>query len=223
MQPWQTLANATTPDGAPLQLVRRGDEYVIRVRGQLLMSSRQHGSEERLAAVACDRLADATAPAVLVGGLGLGYSLRATLDRLPASARVVVAELVPAIVEWNRDVLADLAGRPLEDPRTQVVVGDVRAVIGSAHAVFEAILLDVDNGPAALTATRNEKLYALDGLRAAHRALKPGGVLVVWSAAEDPRFVKRLGEAGFDVRLEKVDARGGRGGRTHVLFVGQRR
>ena len=222
MKPWQTLARATTPDGTEMSLVRREDELAIRVAGQLLMSSRQHGSEEALARVACEALSGRADPAVLIGGLGMGFTLRAALDRLPASARIVVAELVPAIVEWNRGELAPLAGHPLADARVEVVTGDVRSVIGSHAGAFDAIALDVDNGPAALTSPRNAALYGRKGLESARRALKPGGVFVVWSASEDPAFVRRLEGCGFRVRVERPFARGAPTGTKHVLFVGRR-
>lgn len=222
MQPWDILARTTTPDGAELALCRRGEEFAIRVGGQLLMSSRRHGSEEALARVACAGLERRPRPALLIGGLGMGYTLRAALDLLPSDARVVVAELLPAVVEWNRELLAPLAAGPLQDARVEVLVADVRRVLGSSAGAFDAVLLDVDNGPAALTTPANRKLYASNGLASAHRALRPGGALVVWSAAEDPDFLRALANAGFEGRAERVKARTGAGGGRHVLFVGRR-
>jgi spermidine synthase len=216
MQPWTTIERATTADGTGLELARRGEEWAIRAGGRLLMSSRQHGSEEALAAAGCER--PSKQPTVLVGGLGMGFTLRAVLDRLGPDARVVVSELVPAIVGWNRTHLAALAARPLEDGRVEVVEGDVFRLLSEATARFDAILLDVDNGPEALTSPRNVRLYSGNGLEVSRRALKPGGALVVWSAAEDPRFERRLERAGFAVEVRRVEVR--RGGRaTHVLFV----
>lgn len=222
MQPWETLDRTTTPDGQELLLCRRGDELAVRVGGRLLMSSRQHGSEEALARRACGALAKARSPALLVGGLGMGFTLRAALDLLPRSAHVLVAELVPALVAWNRGPLATLAGRPLGDPRVELATGDVGAVLAAKSGRFDAILLDVDNGPAALTTPANAALYGAGGLANAHRALRSPGTLVVWSAADDPRFVRRLEQAGFRARSERVEARTGRGGSRHVLFVGER-
>jgi spermidine synthase len=221
MKPWEVLARAPAPEGGEFVLHHRDGEFVIRVRGQELMSSRVHGSEEAMARLASEALGDITAPRVLIGGLGLGYTLRATLDALGASAQVVVAELAEAIVEWNRGPLAHLAGRPLEDPRVHVEVGDVRRVMRSG-APWHAILLDVDNGPAALTRASNASLYDSSGLTTAHAALAPGGVLVVWSAGPDDRFTARLVQAGFLAETHPVRAGKGRGTR-HTLFVARRR
>jgi spermidine synthase len=221
MKPWEVLARAPAPEGGEFVLHHRDGEFVIRVRGQELMSSRIHGSEEAMARLASEALGDIAAPRVLIGGLGLGYTLRATLDALGADARVVVAELAEAIVEWNRGPLAHLAGRPLEDPRVQVDVGDVRRVMRSG-APWHAILLDVDNGPAALTRASNASLYDSSGLTAAHASLAPGGVLVVWSAGPDDRFTARLVQAGFLAETHPVRAGKGRGTR-HTLFVARRR
>ena len=221
MKPWETLGTAMGPDGSELVLARRGDEYALRVRGQLLMSSRMHGSEEVLAEAACKGLSGRPHPRVLIGGLGFGYTLRATLRQLGPGASVTVAELVPAVVEWNRGLLAPLAGAPLEDPRVTVVEGDVQRAMGRARGQLDAILLDVDNGPSAMTQADNVGLYSLTGLGAAIAALKPGGRLAVWSAGEDPRFQKRMGEAGFAVEVLHPPARGTKGGR-HTVFLGRR-
>lgn len=219
MTPWETLDTAKTPDGSPLTLVRRGDELAIRASGGLLMSSRQHGSEDALAAVACQALKNRPTPSLLIGGLGMGFTLRAALDLLPADARVTVAELVPALVRWNEGVLGALAGEPLSDERVEVVVADVRRVMDRQVAAFDVIALDVDNGPQALTTAANAPLYFERGLQSAKRALRAGGALIVWSAAEDPAFVRRLEKAGFRVSLERPTVRGGKRGGRHVLFV----
>lgn len=221
MKPWEVLAQAPAPDGGEFVLHHRDGEFVIRVRGQELMSSRVHGSEEEMARLAAAALGTLPNPRVLIGGLGLGYTLRATLDALGPGARVVVAELAAAIVEWNRGPLAPLAGRPLEDPRAQVEVGDVRRVMRGGGP-WNAILLDVDNGPAALTRASNASLYDTQGLTTAYEALAPKGVLVVWSAGPDERFTSRLGQGGFSVQTHQVRAGKGRGTR-HTLFVAQRR
>lgn len=219
MKPWEILARATTPAGAELVLARRGDEHVIRVDGRVLMSSRQHGSEEEMAHLACERLQSRTAPRVLIGGLGLGFTLRAALDCLPPTAELVVGELVPALVEWNRGLLAPLAGSPLSDARVRVVEGDVAALIAGARAEFDAILLDVDNGPSALTSPANARLYGPSGLRAARRALRAQGLLCLWSAGPDEAFAARLRESGFSVEVAQAGARGPTGGTRHVLFL----
>jgi spermidine synthase len=221
VKPWEVLARAPAPDGGEFVLHHRDGEFVIRVHGQELMSSRVHGSEEEMARLGCEGLRSTPGARVLVGGLGLGYTLRATLDALGPQAQAVVAELAPAIVEWNRGPLAPLAGRPLEDPRVQVEVADVRKVMRNAGP-WHAILLDVDNGPAALTRASNASLYDSAGLSAAHAALVPGGRLVVWSAGPDARFTSRLAKAGFTAETHAVSAGKGRGTR-HTLFVARRR
>lgn len=219
MIPWETLGRAKAPDGGELVLVRRGDEVAIRVGGKDLMSSRLHGSEEQLARSACAGLAGM--PRVLVGGLGLGYTLRAALDVLPVAATVMVAELVKAVVEWNRGPLGPLAGHPLDDPRVSVEVSDVGAVMRRPGPRWDAILLDVDNGPAALTRKANQTLYGSTGLDTAKRALRAGGVLAVWSASPDDAFARRLSQAGFKVAVEQAPARGAKGGSKHTLFLGR--
>jgi spermidine synthase len=211
MKPWLTLGEAQAPDGTALRLQQRGEEFAIRAGGQVLMTSRSHGSEERLATAALDGLRPAPGR-VLVGGLGMGYTLRAALDRLGPAAQVVVAELVPAVVDWNRGPLAQLAGRPLEDARVEISVGDVRACL--TPAAWDAILLDVDNGPIALTQESNASLYSARGLAFLRAALRPGGRLALWSAAPEPSFVGRLGRAGLAAEMLPA------GGR-HVIFLGQ--
>ena len=222
VKPWELLGRARTPDDAEMALMRRDAEYVILAGGRSLMSSRMHGSEEALAAFACRHARTHNAPAVLVGGLGMGFTLRATLDLLPPEASIVVAELVPAIVEWNRGVLGALAGQPLKDKRVTVEAVDVAVTLRASRGRFDAVLLDVDNGPDAFTATDNAGLYADGGLAAAHRALKPGGVLAVWSAWEDRKFEQRLRYARFTVTVEHVRARLKKGGPHHTIFVAVR-
>jgi spermidine synthase len=203
-----------------MSLTRQGSEYVILAGGKPLMSSRMHGSEEALAAFGCRRARTRDAPCVLVGGLGMGFTLRATLDVLPRDATVVVAELLPAVVEWNRGPLGPLAGHPLKDARVQIEVGDVAATVRASRQRFDAMLLDVDNGPAAFTASHNASLYDDAGLAAARAALRPGGVLAVWSAWEDRRFEQRLRHGGFTVQMERVRARLKKGGPRHTIFLG---
>ncbi len=222
MKPWETIDREAAPDGAELVLARRGGEWVVRAGGRVLVTSRAHGSEEALAVLALERVERPTA--ILLGGLGLGFTLRAALDRIPATARVVVAELVPALVRWNRGPLADLAGRPLDDARVRLQVGDVRARIAEARAAYDAILLDVDNGPSALAHPANEALYGDGGVRACAAALRAGGVLGVWSAGRDARYRARLERAGLEAEEIAVPARGsGAGGTRHVVFVAKQR
>lgn len=220
MKPWELLGETRTPDGRLMALTRRGGEWVIHADGKSLMSSRMHGSEEALASLGCRRLSGVEAPCVLVGGLGMGFTLRATLDVLPADAKVVVAELVPAVAEWNRGALGELAGRPLADPRVKLELGDVAAVLRANEAAFDAVLLDVDNGPSAFTSEGNAGLYDDRGLAAARAALRPEGCLAVWSAREDRKFEQRLRYAGFRAEAQRVRARGKRGGPRHVIFLG---
>jgi spermidine synthase len=222
VKPWTVIARTRTPDGTELTLTHHVSEYVIQADGHSLMSSRTHGSEDALAQVGCVRAAALERPTVLVGGLGMGFTLRAALDVLPPAAEVVVAELVPAVVDWNRGPLAALAGRPLDDPRVQVDARDVIALLRSHPGRFDAVLLDVDNGPVALASSSNRPLYADAGIAAAHASLAPAGVLAVWSPSEDAPFEKRLRAAGFTVRVEHVRGRLKRRGGRHTIFVASR-
>ena len=221
MIPWEELDRAPVPGGGELTLLRRGDEFSIRAGTQELMNSRMHGSEEALAERACAGLERIRDACVLVGGLGMGFTLRACLDRLGPGARVDVAELVPAVVRWNRGPLAHLAGGPLGDARVRVLEEDIGEVIRAARATYDAILMDVDNGPAALASGSNARLYGAGGLAEAARALAPGGVYALWSPEDDRRFTERLRRAGFTARTERVPARPG-GGRRHVLWLATR-
>ena len=223
MRPWELLGETCTPDGADMRLIRRGGEYVILAGGGSLMSSRMHGSEEALATFGCRRARTLAEPCVLVGGLGMGFTLRATLDLLPPAAVVVVAELVPAVVEWNRGPLGPLAAHPLRDRRVRVDVGDVAAALRSSRCRFDAVLLDVDNGPAPFAASNNVALYSDGGLAAVRAALKPDGVLAVWSAWDDRRFEQRLRYGAFTVEVQRVRGRLKRGGPRHTIFLGHNR
>jgi spermidine synthase len=217
--PWQVVDRAGTPDGTELVLARRGHEWEVRADRATLMSNRAHASEDALAHIAFEE--NPGTRSVLVGGLGLGYTVRAALDGLPADGTVVVGELSPTLVEWNRTHVADLAGRPLEDPRVSVVVGDVGQQIRHARGAFDAILLDVDNGPRALVQDANHRLYGPSGIRACHEALRPGGVLTVWALAPDEAYVRRLGEQGFKAGLRRVPERWG-ARKKHVVHVAVR-
>lgn len=218
MKPQVTMDRATTPDGKELILYQRDGVFTIRVDGIELMSSRAHGSEEVMAALVLAEVASKQ-PQVLVGGLGMGYTLRAVLGGLAPRGRVTVAELLPEVVRWNRDHLAHLAGSPLDDPRVELVVGDVARIISSSPDAFDAILLDVDNGPAALTDRRNARLYDAEGLATVKRSLRPGGVLGVWSAGPDLEYERALRRAGYSFRVETVRARSGAKGPKHTIFI----
>ena len=217
---WELLGETRTPDGSDMRLTRRDNEYVILVNGKTLMSSRMHGSEEALATIACRDARAGDRPRVLVGGLGMGFTLRATLDLLPPDAVVRVVELVAAVVEWNRGPLGSIAGYPLADPRVRIEVNDVGFTLRGHPGGFDAILLDVDNGPSAFTTPANHGLYDNAGVAASFAALRPGGTLAVWSAWEDRKFEQRLRFHGFKVRVDHVRARLKKGGTWHNIFVG---
>jgi len=223
VKPFELLAEALSPDGTAMKLVRRGDEYIILVDGVILMSSRMHGSEEALATLACQRLRTLEQPSVLIGGLGMGFTLRATLELLPQDANVVVVELVPEVVEWNRGPLGPLANHPLNDKRVRVETGDVLVTLSSRHGQFDAVLLDVDNGPAAFTASNNAGLYDDRGIAAARAALKGDGVLAVWATQEDRKFEQRLRRGGFNVQVQRLRGRLKKGGPRHTIFLSQKR
>ncbi len=222
VKPFELVGQTLSPDGTVMKLVRRGDEYLILADGAVLMSSRVHGSEEELAALACERVRGVERARVLIGGLGMGFTLRATLDLLSADATVVVAELVAAVVEWNRGPLGPLAGDPLKDRRVRVEMGDVAVTLRSGLGQFDAVLLDVDNGPAAFTVSNNAGLYDGRGIAVARGALKTGGVLAVWAAREDRKFAERLRDGGFDVQVRRVRGRAKNGGPRHTIFLGHK-
>jgi spermidine synthase len=215
---FETLDRFTTPDGRQLTFHRRDGDFFVYLDGDELMSSRAPGSERALAELACGGLG--SRPRVLIGGLGLGFTLRAALDVLPADAEVVVAEVFASVSEWNRTYLGDLQGDALTDHRTRIVCADVGEAI-EGPSPWDGILLDVDNGPAAWCLDSNGRLYDGPGLRRIHDALVPGGVVAFWAAHGDPRFVKRLRRHGFDARGHATRARGDRGAR-HTVFVARR-
>ena len=223
MVPWELLDSSPVPgSNGELRLYRRGDEFSIRLNRCELMNSRLHGSEEALAEFACARVVNRSRPLVLIGGLGMGFTTAAALHRLKADGKLVVAELVPAVVKWNRGPLADLAGRPLEDERVTVREVDIAQILRLEHGIYDAILLDVDNGPEGLTRKSNDWLYSRTGLDAASTALRPGGVLAVWSASPDQAFAQRLREAGFEVDEVHVRSRGPRRGTRHTIWLAAR-
>jgi spermidine synthase len=218
--PWRELARATAPgEATTLVLLQHDREFVIRIGPLALMGSTAHGSEDALAEQALAGIAARVGVRVLVGGLGMGFTLAAALRRVQPDAELVVAEVFPAVVEWNRGVLAHLAGRPLDDPRVVVRACDVADVIREPGAAFDAILLDVDNGPDALTRKPNHRLYSPAGLAVTFGALRPGGVLGVWSVAPDRAFHRRLAAAGFAVRETTARARAAKGGRHTLWFA----
>jgi len=219
MIPWLQLDTARVPGAdVQLRLMQRGAEFSMMLGQNELMSSRLSGSEEALATLACRRIETVKRPHLLIGGLGMGFTLRAALAVLGSDARIMVAELVPAVIAWARGPMADIFGDSLDDPRTSIREADVVDVIASHGSAFDAILLDVDNGPEGLIRKANDALYDLKGLNAIRRALRPGGVLAVWSSGPNPQFSKRLRAAGFDVNEVAVRATTKRSGARHVIW-----
>ena len=213
------VADAVTPDGEALTLTLEAGHHVVRVRGELLMSSRVSGSEESLAELALGERASGQDMRVLVGGLGMGFTLRAVLEAIGPGARIDVLELLAPVVDWNRGPLATYAGQPLADPRVTVIVRDVLAHLEGLDQVYDAIILDIDNGPEAFTVKANDRLYRPTGLATLYAALRAGGVMVLWSAFRSPPFEKRLRGAGFNVDCLTVRARGAlRKGARHTVF-----
>ena len=218
MIPLEHLATAQVPGGAELRLMRRGADFMIVLDRNELMNSRMSGSEEALAVMTAERLAGRKKPNFLIGGYGMGFTLRAALEVLGPDAVITVAEIVPEIMEWARGPMAALTGTCLEDPRVDLIEADVAHLIGREQGLYDAILLDVDNGPDGLVRSGNFRLYTREGLAAAKAALTPGGVLAVWSAAPDPVFAGRLKKAGFAVDEVVVRARSNGKGARHVIW-----
>lgn len=224
MLPNLLLDTADIPNGGQLKLYQRGNQFSIWISGEReaeLMNSFAHGSEEALAEMTCALVARRKDPHVLIGGMGMGYTLAATLRNVTEKTKVTLAELVPAVVEWNKGVLGELTGYPLRDKRVHVQLGDVGRLIRGSEEVFDAIMLDVDNGPQGLTSNNNNWLYTFHGLTAARQALKPKGILSVWSVSTDPQFTNRLEKVGFKVTVEKVRTHGHKGGH-HVVWLAER-
>jgi spermidine synthase len=206
------------PGGEELRLFRHGADHIIVLDRNELMNTRMSGSEEALATMTCERLGPRKATHLLIGGYGMGFTLRAALATLGGDATLTVAEIVPEIIEWARGPMSALTAGCLEDPRVDLQQADVAELIGAGRASYDAILLDVDNGPDGLTRAANDRLYSMRGLRAAKEALRPGGVLAVWSAARDPAFTRRLKDAGFAVDEVRVRARSNGKGGHHVIW-----
>ncbi|TDK39454.1 hypothetical protein E2F50_04900 [Rhizobium deserti] len=224
MIPWSLIDTAKVPGGSDeLRLKQRGSEFSIMLGTNELMNSRLSGSEEALAHLSWEKIRGRPKPKLLIGGLGMGFTLRAALAELPDDASVVVAELVPAVISWARGPMAEVFRGSLEDPRVSIREGDVGGVIRAGANSYDAILLDVDNGPEALTRAENDQIYDLGGLRAASTALRPGGVLSVWSSASDAQFTRRLQAAGFAAEEVKVRANGKRGGARHTIWLACKR
>lgn len=221
MIPWILVDSTQVPGGGELRLMRRGAEFSIKLDGNELMNSRLSGSEKALATLACGVIAARKQPRILIGGLGMGFTLRAALSALPRDAHIDVAELVPAVVAWARGPMAEIYGDSLSDRRVNIHETDVGALMGQGASRYDAILLDVDNGPDGLSRPANDALYNVTGLSAAHRALRSGGVLAVWSSAPDQAFTRRLRQAGFGVDEQRVRAHGNSGAR-HVIWLATR-
>jgi spermidine synthase len=223
MIPWQQIDTTRVPGAeVELRLMRRGSEFSMMLGQNELMNSRLIGSEQALATLACKHIEAVKRPHLLIGGLGMGFTLRAALAVLGTEARIVVAELVPAVIAWARGPMAEIFGDSLGDPRTNIRSADVVDVIQSHAGAFDAILLDVDNGPEGLIRKANDALYDSKGLKAIRRALRPGGVLAVWSSGPDASFSKRLRAAGFDVKEVAVRATARRAGARHIIWLATR-
>jgi spermidine synthase len=218
--PLEEIARAKVPgDDGEITLHKRGTEFSIRTAGKELMNSRQHASEDILAKLTCSRLGRKTGQKILIGGLGMGYTLAAALEHSEPDTRITVCELIPAVVEWNRTFMGHLAGRPLEDPRVEVEEEDVAETIHKSESAWGAILLDVDNGPEGLTRKANDRLYSPSGLKKSYRALRPGGFLSVWSCAADEAFTRRLTRCGFRTEALTVRSRQPGKGARHTIWL----
>jgi len=224
VQPFLTLAEAETAEGAKLTLHRRGQEFFLRVNGQALMGTNAPESERMLAKLGCEGLLGKRGVRVLIGGLGFGFTLRAVLELLVEDGLVEVAELLPEVVAWNREHLAEVNGLLVDDSRVRMVLGDVYDLMVKGEAErYDAILLDVDNGPVAMVQEGNGRMYQADGLAMIGRVLKPGGCVAFWSASGDPAFVRRLAKAGFAVQVEAVKAYAQAKRKVHTIFLGRRK
>jgi len=218
VKPRELIGEAEVPGGPPLRLIRHDNAFIIMLERNELMSSRMSGSEKALGVMTCQRLGERPAPRILIGGYGMGFTLRAMLAELGPDAQIVVAELVARIIDWARGPMEAMTQGCLDDPRVEIQIDDVGARIGAAKGGYDAILLDVDNGPDGLTRPGNDGLYSARGLARARQALRPGGILSVWSAGADRAFSRRLEQAGFSVEEVSVRARENGKGPTHVIW-----
>ena len=221
--PWEEIDRAKVPghEGEVI-LMKRGTEFSIRTAGTVLMNSRLHGSESAQAELTCRRLKRKSGLKILIGGLGMGYTLAAALERSEPDTRITVSELIPAVVRWNREELGHLAGMPLDDPRVSVEEEDVVETIRKRKSAWDAILLDVDNGPDGLTRKANDRLYGRSGLKTSFSALRPGGILAIWSSGADEAFIRRLKQHGFKTETITVRARkSGKGGKHTIWLAGK--
>ena len=225
MKPWIELGTALIPnDGGTLTLRQRDREFSISLSGPRgeLMNSRRFHSEQQLSVLGCAHLQNRPRARVLVGGMGMGYTLAAALEAVSEASEVIVADLIPEVVEWNRGPLGECAGRPLDDRRVAVHIGDVAELLVQGSGDYDAVLLDVDNGPEGLTHSDNNWLYSVEGTSSIHKSLTPGGVLAVWSASPDSLYASRLKKAGFQVQVKTVRERPGKGAR-HAIFLAKKR
>ena len=223
MLPWLHLGTAKIPGGGELRLMRRGREFAIKLGSNELMNSRLTATEQALATIACDKIRTRARPKILIGGLGMGFTLRAALIVLGPQAQITVAELVPEVVTWARGPMAELFGDSLTDPRVRLHEADVGDLIRASRSEYDAILLDVDNGPNGITRASNDRLYDPTGLAAAHAALRARGVLAIWSSTPDAKFTARLRKCNFDVVENPVRAKGPQGGAQHFIWTATRR
>jgi len=223
MIPWKTLDNAQLPaSGGELSLHKRGDEFSIRVNGLELMNSLAHDSEDALAKLACNKISALTKTRMLIGGLGMGFTLASALRSAGNNAKIVVAELIPAVIEWNQKYIGDLAGHPLDDQRVEVYEGDVAKILKKERGAFDIILLDVDNGPEGMTQKNNNWLYSQKGLNTSFSALRPKGVLAVWSVMPDIAFTKRMRRIGFKVEEIRIKSKGRHGASRHTIWIAEK-
>tara|TARA_B100000470_G_scaffold79667_1_gene61269 strand:- start:1074 stop:1739 length:666 start_codon:yes stop_codon:yes gene_type:complete len=220
MKPWNTVGKAVSPDGTRLELVEHDGDYVIKADDLPLMSTRMHFSEMELARLVCTKLKSKAK--VMIGGLGLGYTLRSALDLIPKDGVVVQVELVPEVIEWNKGPLGPFNNHPLKDTRTEIVQDDISKVIRQSQNSYDSIMLDVDNGPSPLVNERNAWLYTDNGLRSIRNALKNGGKVAIWSANDEPRFISRMKRNGFLGEKHRTQAHQGKGGISHVIFTGRK-
>ena len=219
MKPQIELATTETPDGGKMVLYQHDQDFAITINGRQLMTSRQHESELALARLGCAHLSERDAPRVLIGGLGMGYTLRQTLDMLGEDAKVTMSELLPDVVAWNREYFRELNGQPLEDKRTDIEIGDIFALLSSSAESFDAILLDIDNGPSAITDTGNSQLYTREGIEICRRALRKKGCLAIWSVEPNKEFEELLMSCSFHVRRYKVPAYSGTQKNSNFIWI----